>query len=212
MNILIINGSARENGICKYIAEELSRKILILDEKAIVSIYSLAEKNIQFCQGCVLCCAKKKVYCFIKDDVQEAYKLMEEADSIVYISPIYESFISGILKNFFDRTNHYTSFFKLAGKPISLILCGAQPLDGETKEFSNRHVVANVNDYFENYSIITHTKYHFMGFFQSKSHHSKEVTGSISEFEDKICDISKKILKQKIDKKIVAASKNPYRV
>lgn len=216
MNVLIINGSARKNGICQFIANELSKTLSFLSKEnnadLDITIFSLAEKNIQFCQGCVLCCADEKVYCFIKDDLQEAYQLMEKADSIIYISPIYESFISGILKNFFDRTNHYTSFFKLAGKPLNLILCGVQPLDGETKEFSNRHIVANVNDYFENYSTITHTKYHFLGFFQAESHHSKRINCNLEEFKKEICSISKKILKQKRDMQIFKSSKIFYRV
>lgn len=217
MNILIINGSARKNGLCQFIADNLSKKLVFLSKQTNntelnITIFSLAQKNIKFCQGCVFCCANEKVYCSIKDDIQEAYKLMERADSIIYISPIYESFISGILKNFFDRTNHYTSFFKLAGKPINLILCGVQPLDGETKEFSNRHVVVNVNDYFNYYSIITHTKYRFLGFFQNKSHHSKRINCSNEEFEKEICCISKRILKQKRDIKMVESSKNSYKV
>jgi multimeric flavodoxin WrbA len=147
MNILIINGSARKNGFCNMIANSLKDELKLINTEINTSIFTIAEKNIGFCVGCVKCCTDENRYCIINDDVYEAYKLMESADSIVYISPIYESFISGILKNFFDRTNHYTSFFKLAGKPLNLILCGVQPLKGETKEFSNEHVIKNVSDY-----------------------------------------------------------------
>jgi multimeric flavodoxin WrbA len=209
MNILIINGSARVNGACKFIADELSKK-LSLKEGITVTIFSLAEKNIQFCHGCVKCCVDEKVYCFIKDDIHEAHKLVEKADSIVYVSPIYECFIPGILKNFFDRTNYYTSFFKLAGKPMNLILCGAQPLDGETKEFSNRHVVANINDFFKNYSVITHTCYRFLNFFQVTSHRSKKLSCGKEKFEKELDRISKIILLQKIDKQLLESGKNAY--
>ena len=120
MNVLIINGSARETGFCNYLANNLI--IALKDNKIQVNYFNIPSKNINNCQGCVKCCANEHTYCFINDDIQEAYTLFEQADSIVYISPIYESFISGVLKNFFDRTNHYTSFFKLAGKNLNLIL------------------------------------------------------------------------------------------
>ena len=137
---------------------------------------------------------------------------MEEASSIIYISPIYESFISGILKNFFDRTNHYTSFFKLAGKHINLILTGAQPLRGRTKEFSNLHVVNNINRYFEHYSIITHTHYTFLGFFHHLNHHSSMDEETEKKNRKTIKDVTNKVIKQKIDYKKVMSSKNSYKV
>lgn len=147
MNILIINGSARKTGFCDYIAERLINHLNSLSTKTqIITTYyfNIPAKNINFCQGCVSCCADEKRYCFINDDIKEAYKLLEKADSIVYISPIYESTISGVLKNFLDRTNHYTSFFKLAVKSLNLILSGVQPLHGKTKEFSNSQVPYSV--------------------------------------------------------------------
>lgn len=209
MNILIINGSARVGGACKFIADELSKK-LSLKKGVVVTVFSLAEKNIQFCHGCVKCCVSENSYCFIKDDVYEANKLLEEADSIVYVSPIYECFISGILKNFLDRINYYTSFFKLAGKHINLILCGAQPLDGGTKEFSNRHVVSNIGEFFKNYCVITHTCYHFLNFFHVTSHRSKKLSCGKERFEKELNKFSKMILSQKIDKKLFESGKNPY--
>jgi len=215
MKILIINGSARGKGFCNTIAKELLKELNSLSDtsKSIeTSIFTIAEKNIKFCTGCVSCCRDEKKYCFIDDDIHEAYKLMEEADSIVYISPIYESFISGILKNFFDRTNHYTSFFKLAGKPLNLILCGVQPIKGPTKEFSNGHVIENINQYFKNYSIITHTVYVFLGFFHHEDHHSVRNNSNVEEFDAQIKSIAKKLSKQKIDKRIIENSKDSYSV
>ena len=158
------------------------------------------------------CCADKNKYCFIKDDIYKAYELMEKSDSIIYISPIYESFISGILKNFFDRTNHYTSFFKLAGKNLNLILSGVQPLHGKTKEFSNSHVVENINDYFNNYKIITHTQYHFLGFFNHLNHHTMKNEGEEEKFQKEIDEIAKIIINQKIDYEMIKQSQESYSV
>lgn len=214
MNILIINGSARKNGFCDYISKNLFTALESLNnkEKNNVKYYNIPAKHIEFCKGCVKCCANENKYCFIDDDIQEAYKLMEEADSIIYVSPIYESSISGILKNFFDRTNHYTSFFKLAGKNINLILSGVQPLYGKTKEFSNNHVVKNINRYFNNYSVITHTHYNYLGFFHHLNHHSIKNDGQEGQFRDEISKIANIIIKQKIDYDLIKNSQKPYSV
>lgn len=215
MKILIINGSARKNGFCNTIATVLKNELdLLSNEKKEIktNIFTIAKKEINFCLGCVSCCNEKNKYCIIKDDIYEAYKLMEEADIIVYVSPIYESFISGILKNFFDRTNHYTSFFKLAGKPLNLILCGVQPIKGKTKEFSNKHVVKNVSQYFKNYSIITHTYYKFLGFLHHENHHSSINIDHEEEFNKKIKNMAKKLELQKFDKVLLKNAKESYRV
>ena len=211
MNILIIVGSARKRGYSFEIANKLNKYILEnsgSEDKPTINIFNIAEKKISQCFGCVRCCEDKDKYCILEDDIREAYKLMEEADSIVFISPIYESFISGILKNFFDRTNHYTSFFKLAGKPINLILSGVQPLKGKTKEFSNKHVLKNISQYFKNYSIITHTSYKFLGFVQHEDHHSINFEEDVKQM-NKMASI---ILKQKIDKKKIKNSQYSYSV
>lgn len=215
MNVLIINGSARKKGYCNYIASSLKNILESFNSSnnnINVEYFNIPDSNISFCKGCVSCCKDENKYCFINDDVQKAYVLMEKADSIIYISPIYESFISGILKNFFDRTNHYTSFFKLAGKPLNLILTGVQPLDGETKEFSNSHVVKNINDYFENYSIITHTHFNYLGFFHHLNHHTEKNEGDEKLFRLEILRIAKEIASQKIDKEMIEKSKKNYSV
>ena len=207
MNILIVVGSARKRGYSLEIAKDLKTR-LENTGSASVKILNLAEKKIGFCFGCVKCCEDEKQYCIFKDDIEGAYSLMEEADNIVFVSPIYESFISGILKNFFDRTNHYTSFFKLAGKPISLILNGVQPLKGKTKEFSNKHVVKNINNYFKNYSIITHTHFHFLGFIQHQDHHSIKFEAD----EKQMQKIANKLLTLKKDERLIKKSQYTYSV
>lgn len=213
MNILIINGSARNNGVSSFIAKKLADKIKENSSNTQVNILTLADKNIMPCKGCVACCSQKNKYCFLKDDInQEVYNLMETADSLVIISPIYEAFISGMLKTFFDRTNHYTSFFKLAGKPLNLILSGVQPLVGETKEFSNKHVVANIKQYFKNYSYITHTYFKFLKFFQVENHHDRKIAMSQSELTKCFDKMAKKLLIQKIKTELIDEIEKDYSV
>ena len=95
---------------------------------------------------------------------------------------------------------------------MNLILSGVQPLYGKTKEFQNIHVVKNINTYFKNYSIITHTKYNFLAFFHHKDHHSSKNEGMEEKFRKQIKLIATKIIKQKKDYKLINASQNPYKV
>ena len=65
MNILIINASARKNGFCDYISRELSVELGTLNnnkEKINVKYYNIPEKHIEFCRGCVQCCATENEY------------------------------------------------------------------------------------------------------------------------------------------------------
>ena len=65
MNILIINASARKNGFCDYISKELSVELRALNnnkEKINVKYYNILEKHIEFCLGCVQCCATENKY------------------------------------------------------------------------------------------------------------------------------------------------------
>lgn len=207
MKILIINGSARKNGFCNTIATILKKELGKKDTET--AIYTLAENNIKFCIGCLTCCEEEKKYCFIDDDTKQVYRLIEQADSIVYISPIYECFISGILKNFLDRINHYTSFYKLAGKTINLILSGVQEVDCDIKEFSNKHVIPHIVEYFKNYSTITHTQPVFLGFIHHDDHRSIKNKDE-DNLNNKIREMAKQILHQTINQEMIENSKNPY--
>lgn len=212
MKILIINGSARSGGGYSYnISKKLRDTLLKIFPTTEVNIFNIANQKIAPCIGCIQCCNQSEKYCILKDDIYQAYRLMEECDSIVFASPIYECFISGVLKNFFDRTNHYTSFFKLAGKPLNLILSDVQPIHGKTKEFSNKHVVKNINQYFKNYSIITHTYYNFLGFIQHLDHHSTTLEDNV-ETNKMFLRMAKALLKQRINKKLKNKSTTPYAV
>ncbi|HCT64555.1 MAG TPA: hypothetical protein DIC60_04720 [Lachnospiraceae bacterium] len=98
----------------------------------------------------------------------------------------------------------------MAGKTLNLILCGVQPLDGETKEFSNRHVIKNVSEYFEKYSIITHTNYNFLDFIQHEDHHSLRNNDQNGEFDKKIKEMAKVLTMQSIDEILLENSQKPY--
>lgn len=97
MELITICGSSRKNGNTEIMLKEVlkgARK-----EGAETELIQLTGKNIKYCLGCDDC----RFPCKIKDDMDEIYKKMIEADVIIIGSPIYYCTISGLLKNFLDR-------------------------------------------------------------------------------------------------------------
>ncbi len=71
-------------------------------EKATSEHILLSELSIQPCRGCFTCWAVTPSICAIKDDMQSID--LSQADVILYASPLYRDNITGILKNFLDRS------------------------------------------------------------------------------------------------------------
>lgn len=72
------------------------------EEGAETELYSVAGKDIRPCDGCGTC--RKDGVCHIKDDMQELYTKMLEADGIIYGTPVYFYNMTGIGKTVIDRT------------------------------------------------------------------------------------------------------------
>jgi multimeric flavodoxin WrbA len=67
----------------------------------------LRKLDIKQCNGCLSCDAGgkyRKGICVIKDDMQEIYPRLIGADALVFGTPAYFDLLSGLLKNFMDRT------------------------------------------------------------------------------------------------------------
>jgi len=79
----------------------------------------LREKDIKGCDGCLTCEAggrQRKGVCRIHDDMQEIYPKLVEADGLAFGTPVYFEMLSGLLKNFMDRT--CPIWPRLEGKPV----------------------------------------------------------------------------------------------
>lgn len=67
----------------------------------VTHIYTAIE-NISPCTGCNACL--KKTGCVIRDYMQEAYKILDEADIVITATPVYFHSVTAQLKAFVDRT------------------------------------------------------------------------------------------------------------
>ncbi len=67
-----------------------------------VSYFSVAGKEIKFCKHCDYC-IRKKEGCIHKDDMNEVYNGLINADGIIIGTPVYQGNITGQLKTVMDR-------------------------------------------------------------------------------------------------------------
>ncbi|MBQ9152380.1 MAG: flavodoxin family protein [Solobacterium sp.] len=101
MEILVLNGSPRPQGTT-------AKMIAAFTEGAEsaghhVHMVNVCRKNIRGCLACEYCHGEGRGTCVQKDDMQEVYELLSEADMLVLASPIYYHNISGQLKCTVDR-------------------------------------------------------------------------------------------------------------
>ena len=100
MNVLIINGSPRKNGL-------ISQMLGIMQDEAeqkgdkVQTVFT-NDLNIKPCVGCMACRTKGK--CSMSDDdSQRVLKMMQDADAIIMGAPCYWGNIPGQMKVLFDR-------------------------------------------------------------------------------------------------------------
>lgn len=99
--VLIISTSPRVNGNSDTLANQFLQGAKDSGHETIK--ISLANKNIQFCRGCLVCQQKKP--CVIQDDVLQIIDEIKQADVIAFATPIYFYEMSGQMKTLLDRTN-----------------------------------------------------------------------------------------------------------
>ena len=116
MKILAICGSPRKGNT------EFVLKTLLNDIKSEKELVLLRNKKISPCSGCMLGARKKR--CVIEDDMKELNQKLESCDVLIIGTPNYFDNVSGILKNFIDRTNPFHETDALRGKKVITIVVG----------------------------------------------------------------------------------------
>ncbi len=87
MKILILQASPRANGNTVWMAEEYKKAAEAAGHN--VTLVNVSKKKIAGCLACEYCHNKGNGACLKKDDMQELYPLMAEADALVLAAPIY---------------------------------------------------------------------------------------------------------------------------
>lgn len=99
--VLIISSSLRNGSNSEILAKSAEKGAI--DAGNEVEFISLKGKNINFCIGCLAC--QKTNKCVQKDDMENLIGKVQNADVLIYATPIYYYEMSGQLKTFLDRCN-----------------------------------------------------------------------------------------------------------
>jgi len=120
--VLVILGSPRKKGNSSTLAARISRGAK--SAGAEVETVFLHALKISPCRGCDTCKKPNTKGCAIKDDMQEIYRKLIEADAWVIASPVYWFTMSAQTKTFMDRCYALTAYAKnpFAGKRIAIAM------------------------------------------------------------------------------------------
>ena len=133
MKILILQGSPRANGNTAWMAEEYKKAAEAAGHE--VTLVNVAKKKIAGCLACEYCHGKGNGACIQKDDMQELYPLMNEAEVLVLAAPIYYFTLCAQIQAPIQRM--YCVNKPANVKKMALLMSSYSPgvYDGATAEF-----------------------------------------------------------------------------
>jgi Multimeric flavodoxin WrbA len=123
-NILIITGSARERGNSDLLAEAFAGGAR--EAGHTVNVFHSGRDRMDGCLACDACWSTGKP-CVIEDNFDKLWPLLEQADMLVFCSPLYWYTYSGHIKNAIDRLYAYSKKNTprdLKIKEAMLLMCG----------------------------------------------------------------------------------------
>lgn len=115
MRVIGICGSPRKGGNSEIMLQEALKAAEA--KGAETELIILADKEINCCKGLNSCPDE----CEFKDDMQEIYKKLEEADAIILATPVWFNNVSSTAKVFMDRCVFLARKKRLAGKKLGVI-------------------------------------------------------------------------------------------
>ncbi len=139
MKTLVFFGSARKDGYTKIILDKLIQKLA--GDIEVIDIYR-DNQNISPCVDCRYCWEKPE--CRIKDDMQQIYSKITDADNIIIASPVYFHCITGPLKSVIDRLQVYWASAVRGDKLAKKNRKGGYLLVGGAPKFENQFLAAKI--------------------------------------------------------------------
>jgi NAD(P)H-dependent FMN reductase len=124
MKAIVVEASPKRDGNSVTLAREFIRGLKENPDADITELY-LKDLDIQFCKGCWSCLKLGEPGCIIDDDMTLIYPMLNDADIIVFATPIYWWHINAQMKKFIDRLEGLLDGNgpnNLSGKTLVLIL------------------------------------------------------------------------------------------
>ena len=141
MKILAICGSPRK-GNTEFMLNTVLNEIKNHEKELVL----LKDKKIKHCVGC-LYCDEHKEDCSIKDDdMKELNDKFKKADIVIIGSANYFDNVTGLLKDFIDRTNPFYKTGLLKGKKVYGIIAGGMSIEHSEKAMEAIRIFTRAHD------------------------------------------------------------------
>lgn len=185
--VLIITSSPRKNGNSTILALKAAEGVKAAG--GVADIAAIGNLKIAPCNACDACRAKPDAGCVIKDDMQPLYQKIEEAEGIIFATPIYWFNVSAQMKLLIDRTyaTHRESGYAFTGKDVGVIL---------TYEDEDVYVSGGVNALRSFKDIFAYVKANLVGTVYGSANKAGEVQGN-DKLLEKAYNLGRKIAQTK---------------
>lgn len=124
--VLVLNGSPVAGGCSETLSDYLIRGVQENGNTAVKM--NLSKMNLHPCIGCNGCKMGKGSPCVQKDDMAEIYQAIQDADAIVWASPLYWMQFTAQSKMVMDRL-YAMSPESIANKQVVLLAAAASPTE-----------------------------------------------------------------------------------
>ncbi|WP_373485473.1 NAD(P)H-dependent oxidoreductase [Acetobacterium malicum] len=103
--VLLLNGSHKSGkSYTMIIAEQFASGLVEHDPETVIETVDLIQQNINACTGCHTCWTTTPGECVFQDDMTELFHQYEDADIVIWATPLYHYGISSAMKKFMERT------------------------------------------------------------------------------------------------------------
>ena len=99
--VIVVTSSPRKGGNSETLAQKFAEGAKAAGNE--VQFIAVRDVDLKFCTGCMYCNSHDK--CVLNDGMNALYKSFENADVLVFATPVYYYAVSGQLKTFLDRLN-----------------------------------------------------------------------------------------------------------
>lgn len=99
--IIVVTSSPRKGGNSETLAQKFAEGAISVGNQ--VEFVAVRDINLKFCIGCMYCQSHDK--CVLDDGMNGLYEKFQNADTLVFATPVYYYAVSGQLKTFLDRLN-----------------------------------------------------------------------------------------------------------
>ena len=125
MKILALLGSPNRGNTLE-ITRRFEEKLTAFGDVEFEYIH-LKDMKVDSCRGCFVCFLKGEDACPLKDDVGMIRDKIEEADGVVFVSPVYALHVTYLMKRFIDRLAYIFHRPRYFGKYAVVISAAGNP-------------------------------------------------------------------------------------